>query len=67
MELEGVFRVLGVVLVTCILGTIGFIVLLFFNLFSAEKELETKKLITPEIKLEINNNKVDTIYVYKSE
>jgi hypothetical protein len=65
MELQGVFKVLGIVLITCFLGTIGFIILLFLHLFSAEKAIETKEQIRPEIRLEINNNKVDTVYVYK--
>ena len=32
--------------------------------FSAE-EIESKQKITPTIKLKINNNRIDTIYVYK--
>ncbi len=72
MEIQGLFRILSVVLITCVLGTVGFIILLFFNLFSAgeafkrsAEKIESKELITPEIRLEINNNKVDTVYVYE--
>ena len=32
---------------------------------TSDNTIKTDKLITPEIRLEIKNNKVDTLYVYK--
>lgn len=61
---DGLQETFGCLLTLAIIGVVGFLVLLGFNLFSAEK-IESKELITPEIRLEINNNKVDTVYIYK--
>lgn len=53
----------------CLIGTIVIlfvvtVVLFCLNFFSAD-EVVVKKPIVPEIRLEIKNNKVDTLYVYK--
>jgi len=36
-------------------------------IFLGSKTLKSEKKITPEIELTINNNKVDTIYVYRKK
>ena len=42
-------------------------ILLVVSIISRNPMIQSKKLITPEIKLEIVNNKVDTVYVYKTK
>ena len=52
-------------LVVSVMGTICFFCFVFLKLFLEEKfQNQKKELTTPTIKLEINNNKVDTIYIY---
>lgn len=61
---EGLQEAFGCLIAVAVISVVGFLFLLVFNLFSAE-EIESKEIIVPKIKLEINDNKVDTIYVYK--
>jgi len=61
---EGFKEVFNSIVIIAGVAVTGFFILLFIAVFS-QKNIESKKLIKPEIKLEINNNKVDTVYVYK--
>ena len=49
------------VIVALLTGSVGYAVHWLISI----KGLESKKLITPEIKLTIKDNRVDTVYVYK--
>ena len=50
----------------CLGGGIGgCLVLLILVAPLSNNIIESKELIKPQIKLEINNNKVDTVFVYK--
>lgn len=66
---SGMFRGIGeliiglfIVAVLAVLSLIGIGVYSFF----APEKVESKKLITPEIKITVKDNKIDTLYVYKS-
>lgn len=61
---NGLKEVVGYLLTVTVVLVLVCIFFFLSYLFSAEK-LESKELIMPTIKLEINNNKVDTIYVYR--
>lgn len=37
----------------------------FLSFKTCNKTIESDKLLTPEIKLIINNNQIDTLYIYK--
>jgi putative effector of murein hydrolase LrgA (UPF0299 family) len=63
---EGIGEAFGCLITVAVIGVVGFFILLGFNLFSAEK-VESKELITPKIRLEVVDNKVDTIYVYEAK
>lgn len=60
----GLSEAFGCLITLAVISVIGCIFFFLTILFSSN-EIESKELITPEIRLEINNNKVDTIYVYK--
>lgn len=53
--------VLVSVIAALLVGSVGFAV----HWFISSKGIQSHKLITPEIKLTIKDNRVDTIYVYK--
>ena len=50
------------------LGVMIIILLILVFLLEAKtcsRKIESDKLLTPEIKLIINNNQIDTLYIYK--
>lgn len=47
------------------MGIGGCLVVLIFIAPHSNIIIESKELIKPQIKLEINNNKVDTVFVYR--
>jgi len=56
---------LGSAIVTLVVLGMLFILSIWFGVwFFTDKEIRSKTIIKPTIELEINNNKVDTIYVY---
>jgi len=61
---EGLGQALGCALVIVIIITASIFGFGGYFIFSNDK-LESRKPIIPTIKLEVNNNKVDTIYVYQ--
>ena len=60
----GLSELFGCLITIAVISVIGCI-FFFLSLIFSSNEIESKELIKPEIRLEINNNKVDTIYVYK--
>ena len=57
--LSRLFGCLGLV-IFLLLGSL-LILLITIN----KKEIVSDKLITPTIRLEVNNNQIDTLYIYK--
>ena len=67
MIADGIGEALGcffTIAIVAIIATIGYTGYFIYDKIG-EQTIESKVLITPEIKLEVNDNKVDTIYVYK--
>lgn len=63
LNLDGFFTaliVLGAIVVGAIWGCWE-----LYDYFFIEECIKSSTIITPEIRLEVNNNVVDTIYVYK--
>ncbi len=60
---QGVFILLIVCFIAAVLG-IGYFV---YSWFFKEESIITNKIIVPEMKLIIEDNKVDTLYIYKLE
>lgn len=67
---QGIGEALGMLYIMAIAGAIA-VVLLFgfgcyktYDHFYGDEIIESKTIITPTIKLTINENKVDTLYVY---
>lgn len=52
-------------------GCLGGIIVLFFVIIfilgikTCNKEIVSNEPITPTIRLEVNNNQIDTLYIYK--
>ena len=52
-------------------GCLGGIIILFFVIIfilgikTCNKEIVSDKPLTPEIKLMVNDNQIDTLYIYK--
>lgn len=63
---NGLQEAFGCLITVAVVSVLGCIFFFVFYFLSAEK-VESNKLITPEIRLEVNNNKVDTIYVYENK
>lgn len=62
-RLSEMFKGLLIIAIIGILGTLGFG---SYFIFSA-KEIESDKLLVPEIRLEVRGNKIDTVYVYREK
>lgn len=56
---------LGKVIVTLMVLGMIFVFTIWFSVwFFTDTKIKSKTIIKPIIELEINNNKVDTVYVY---
>lgn len=56
---------LGSAIVTLVVLGMLFVFTIWLGVwFFTDTEIKSKTIIKPKIELEINNNKVDTIYVY---
>jgi len=67
MSFQGISKFIGRLF---ILGIIGIICTIFFSIYliytkTGVQTYETKTKVQPEIKLETDGKKIDTIYVYK--
>lgn len=64
--LNGLAEAFGCLIVIGIIGICGFLGCGGYLLFSA-KEIESKVLITPEVRLTTDGKNVDTLYIYKQK
>lgn len=61
---SGLREMFGCLVSVAVVWVLGVLYLLFLFFFG-ENKIESKKLITPEIRLEVVDNRIDTVYVYK--
>lgn len=62
VKLDGL---LGCVWVVVVMAVIGFFCILY--LLINRNTIKSEKLIVPEVQLVIENNQVDTLYIYKKD
>ena len=65
--LDGIGKVFGYLVVIAIAGIISFVCYTGYFIYdkTGKQVFESKVIIQPEIKLETDGKKIDTIYVYK--
>lgn len=63
--MEGIGKGLGEALLFVVVAVAAIVAVISWVFWDNSEEIESKTLIVPEIRLETDGKKIDTIYVYK--